>query len=77
MIIAVCKYFWLGSKVISVLTPLHHYMNKELNLHAIVRRKKPNYLPSKVYKVFDNLLNHDFQVEQINQEWATDFTYIF
>ena len=27
--------------------------------------------------MFDNLLNQDFQAEQTNQKWATDFTYIF
>ena len=61
------------------LSPLtvHHYMNKELNLHAIVRRKKPNYQKGTVHKVFDNLLNQNFQAEQINQKWATDFTYLF
>ena len=36
---------------------VHHYMNKELNLHAIVRRKKPNYQNGTAHKVFDNLLN--------------------
>ena len=56
---------------------VHHYMNKELNLHAIVRRKKPNYQKGTAHKVFDNLLNQDFQAEQTNQKWATDFTYIF
>ena len=56
---------------------VHHYMNKELNLHAIVRRKKPNYQKETAHKVFDNLLNQDFQAEQSNQKWATDFTYIF
>ena len=39
---------------LSALT-VHHYMNKELNLHAIVRRKKPNYQKGTVHKVFDNL----------------------
>lgn len=61
---------------LSALT-VHHYMNKEMNLHAIVRRKKPNYQKGTVHKVFDNLLNQDFQAEQINQKWATDFTYLF
>ncbi len=43
----------------------------------MVRRKKPNYQKGTVHKVFDNLLNQDFQAEQINQKWATDFTYLF
>jgi transposase InsO family protein len=35
------------------------------------------YDSMKEIKVFDNLLNQDFQAEQINQKWATDFTYLF
>ena len=56
---------------------VYHYMNKELNLHAIARRKKPNYQKGTVHKVFDNLLNQDFQAEQIKQKWATNVTYFF
>ncbi len=56
---------------------VHKYMNTELGLFSIVRRKKPNYHYSKAHKKFDNLINQDFSAPQINQKWATDFTYLF
>ena len=56
---------------------VHKYMNTELGLFSIVRRKKPNYHYSKAHKKFDNLINQDFGAPQINQKWATDFTYLF
>ena len=54
----------------------HIYMNKELNLHAIVRRRKPNYRKGTVHKVFPNLLEQDFHADKVNQKWTTDFTYL-
>ena len=35
---------------------VHKYMNKELKLSSIVRRKKPNYRKGKPHKIFDNLI---------------------
>jgi len=61
---------------LSILT-VHKHMNKELKLHAIVRRKKPNYEKGYSHKVFDNLINRDFSAEKINQKWCTDFTYLY
>lgn len=61
---------------ISALTT-HVYMNKELALHAIVRRRKPNYHKSSVHSVFPNLLGQDFHADRANQKWLTDFTYLF
>lgn len=61
---------------LSALT-VHHYMNGDLQLYAIVRRRKPDYRKGKAHKVFDNLLNQNFSAEHINQKWATDFTYVF
>lgn len=58
-------------------TTVHRYMNKELNLKAIVRHKKPNYQKGEAHKVFPNLLNQDFKSERKNQKWCTDFTYLF
>ena len=55
---------------------VHKYMNKEMGLSAIVRRKKPEYQKVKPHKVFDNLLKQDFYADSINQKWATDFTYL-
>ena len=35
---------------------VHKYMNKELGLASIVRRKKPGYIKGKPHKIFSNLL---------------------
>ena len=56
---------------------VHKYMNKELGLVSIVRRKKPTYESGEAYKKFDNLINQSFTASRINQKWATDFTYLF
>ena len=39
---------------------VNKYMNKELGLIAIVRRKRKNFHRSREHKVFKNLLNRDF-----------------
>jgi transposase InsO family protein len=56
---------------------IHRYMNTELGLLAVVRRKKPNYRKGNAHKVFPNLLQQDFKSETINNKWCTDFTYLF
>lgn len=56
---------------------IHKYMNRELGLYSVVRRKKPDYKKGTSHKVFDNLLSQDFTAESINQKWCTDFTYLF
>ena len=56
---------------------VHKYMNCELGLYSIVRRKKPDYKKGTSHQVFDNLLLQDFTAESINQKWCTDFTYLF
>ena len=61
---------------LSALT-VHKYMNTELGLHSIVRRKAPRYQGGSHHKKFENLLKQDFTATQINQKWATDFTYLF
>lgn len=38
-------------------TTVHKYMNKILNLVAIIMRKKPEYTSGKKHKIFNNLLN--------------------
>jgi len=55
---------------------IYKYMS-ELGLRSIVRRKKPNYHKGKANKTFPNLLNQNFDVENPNQVWCTDFTYLF
>lgn len=56
---------------------IHKYMNCELRLFSVVRRKKPGYKKGTPHKVFDNLLSQNFTADSINQKWCTDFTYLF
>ena len=56
---------------------VHKYMNWELELSSVVRRKKPGYHKGKAHKVFENLIHQEFSASEINQKWCTDFTYLF
>lgn len=58
-------------------TTVHKYMNKELELISIVKRKKPGYKKGHAHKIFPNLLNQDFTANKANHIWCTDFTYLF
>ena len=77
----VCGYrtihAYLNRKVISIsrLT-VHKYMNQELNLYSITRRRKVVYEKGKTHKVFENKVKQNFTSEQKNQTWCTDFTYL-
>ena len=51
---------------LSTLT-VHKYMNTELGLRSIVRRKAPRYQGGTQHKKFENLLKQDFTAPQINQ----------
>ena len=57
-------------------TTIHKYMNKNLNLSAVIMRKKPGYKAGKKHKIFDNLLKQNFDIDQKNKVWCTDFTYM-
>ena len=48
----------------------------ELDLHAIVRPKKPAYIKGTANKVFAILVNREFHAEKPNKVWCTDFTYM-
>ena len=56
---------------------VHKYMNKELELVSIFRRKNPTYKCREIHKKFDNLINQNFAASGINQNKATDFTSLF
>ena len=58
-------------------TTVHKYMNKELGLTSIVRRKKPGYVKGEPHKIFPNLLKQNFKAAKANEIWCTDFTYLF
>ena len=55
---------------------VHKYMNTELKLYSIVRKRKPAYEYGETHKVFENKLVQDFKADNINQKWCTDFTYL-
>ncbi len=55
---------------------VHKYMNKHLMLAAIIMRKGPGYKSCQKHEVFDNLLKQNFEVNEKNQVWCTDFTYM-
>ena len=55
---------------------VHNYMNTEMKLYSITRRKRPNYEYCKPHKIFENKLNQEFHADKINQKWCTDFTYL-
>ena len=55
---------------------VHKYMNKELGLKSVVRRKKNKYVKSGTGSVFPDLINRDFTACSMNNRWCTDFTYL-
>ena len=61
---------------ISSLT-VHKYMNTEMQLFSISRKKKPEYEHGVAHKVYENKLNQDFHANAINLKWCTHFTYLF
>lgn len=56
---------------------VHKYMNTEMQLFSISRKKKPEYEHGIAHKVYENKLNQDFHADAINQKWCKDFTYLF
>ena len=56
-------------------TTVHKYMNKEMKLKSICRRKKPNYKKDNAHRLFPNLLKKNFVAPKPNRVWCTDFTY--
>ena len=55
---------------------VHKYMNTELQLYSIVRRKKPDWQKKAPHKIFPDLLQRDFTAVRKNKKWAIDFTYL-
>ena len=58
-------------------TTSHKYMNTELGLCSITRRKRKQGVSGNCHKKFDNILQRDFTSEQPNLKWCVDFTYLF
>ena len=57
-------------------TTIHKYMNKILNLAAIIMRKKPGYTSGKKHKIFNNLVKQNFAVNEKKQGMVYRF-YIY
>lgn len=57
-------------------TTVHKYMNKELELTCVCRRKSPGYKKGNAHELFPNLLNQEFHVSEKNKVWCADFTYL-
>lgn len=57
-------------------TTVHKYMNRELQLYSICRRKRPAYHRGLAHKIFPNLLKRNFSPKQPNRVLCTDFTYM-
>lgn len=57
-------------------TTVHKYMNKDLGLSCICRRKRPGYKKGYIHKVFPNLLEQNFSIDEKNKVWCADFTYL-
>lgn len=57
-------------------TTMHKYMNKELNLCAVIMHSRPGYKAGKKNKIFDNLLNQNFTVDRKKQSMVYWF-YIY
>lgn len=69
---------YLQRRLINLSLPtVQKYMNGDLHLRAVVRRKKPAYQKSSPHKIFPYLLQRDFTTEGKNKKWATDFTYLY
>ena len=69
-------YLCRQGTIVSRLT-IHKYMNKEMQLLSVSRRRKLNYTHGETHKVCENKLNQDFTASERNQKWCTDFTYLF
>lgn len=55
----------------------HIYMNKELDLKCVIRRKRQRWKTSPFKRIaYPNLLNRDFRAKAKNKKWVIDFTYL-
>lgn len=54
------------------------YMNVELDLKSVTRKRKYRYCKgSDAYEVSENLLDQEFVADHRNEKWCIDFTYIY
>ncbi len=51
-----------------------HRIMKKLNIHAVIRKKRTNYMPSQAETIAENILKRNFTATAPNEKWATDVT---
>ena len=61
------RIFLLRKGIILSKTTVFKYMNKELRLLCICRRRRPGYKKGQAHKIFPNLLNQHFEVSEKNK----------
>ncbi len=54
------RVFLARDQILLSKTTVHKYMNKELQLQCVCRRKRPGYKKGHAHKIFPNLLNQNF-----------------
>ena len=57
-------------------TTIHKYMNKQLGLKSICKRKKLGYKKGYAHRIFPDLVSRNFKTDRINHIWCADFTYL-
>ena len=67
---------YLNLEGIYVSKPTVYRYMKELGIEAIINKKKPLYIKGKAHKIFGNIINRNFNVDEPNKIWCTDFTYL-
>lgn len=51
-----------------------HRIMKKLNVHAVIRKKRPTYVYSKAETIAENILKRNFTASAPNEKWSTDVT---
>jgi putative transposase len=70
------KFFLEKENIFISKTTVYRYMNREMQLFSIVRKKKPGYRKGMPHETFPNLLQQNFTAPKPNKVWCTDFTYL-
>lgn len=70
------RFFLKKENIFISKTTVYKYMNRELQLFSIVRRKRTIYKKGTSHEIFPNLLQQNFTAGKSNRVWCTDFTYL-
>ncbi|MBX4152372.1 IS3 family transposase, partial [Paenibacillus lautus] len=52
----------------------YYRIMRALELRAVIRKKRPNYMKAPAQHIAENVMNRKFQAEVPNQKWCTDVT---